>query len=754
MKRNSKRNLLYDQEFAFYKAVLEQSPDGYSLLNSEGDFVGVNRAFCDLSGYSEFELLSMNLKDLVPPEIPLTLFPRLVEGQSGEGRIKILRKNGDLLQTSIKGSSLTFHDQTFFLGIVTDITAQYDAEGLLRASEAKYRTLFDSAPDPIVIHDGKSILDLNQATLEALSLENKEQVLGIDPMSLLHPEDQDRGRQRISQLMNNGKTLPPEEFRILLHNNGERIVVASPTLISFGGKQAVMVNYHDITERKAILEALQKSEENYRNVVQDQTEYIMRYLPDGSITFVNDSFCRAFHTTFEEATTQNITIGNRGSEIVRVKNKIKALSADNPIIVDEHQSITPDGKQVWHLWLDRGIFDGQGKLTEIQAVGRDVTARKQIEESLQASTTQLEEAQRMANIGSYILDIQNDKWTGGTILYEMFGIVETQELTVAAWSDIVHPDDRDEMNAYFAACVSGKQKRFDKEYRIINKKDHSLHWVHGHGRFTFDSHGNPLKMIGVIQDITERKLAEREREQALFDAQAANRVKDQFIANISHEIRTPLNSLLGFSDILNQKHNEFNQEEDVDIFNHINSASKRLMRTVDSMVNISQLEAGYIKIFPETFDLIVMAKAVLDESFPIAREKELAFNFNTRLKTAKVHADVYSIQQVITNLLDNAIKFTPKGSVTVEIGKQAQRIYLSVMDTGIGMSADYQKRIFEPYTQESEGFTKNYQGLGLGMALTRRYVDLNNVDIELKSEMGVGTTCTLIFPAYGGGASA
>ena len=347
----------------------------------------------------------------------------------------------------------------------------------------------------------------------------------------------------------------------------------------------------------------------------------MRYLPDGSITFVNDSYCRAFETSLDEAMTMNITMGNKGAEIARIKNKIKALTPDHPISVDEHESTTPDGSKAWHLWIDRGIFDDSGNLTEIQAVGRD---------------------------------------------------------------------------------------------------------------------------------ITKRKLAEDELELALNEARTANRVKDQFIANISHEIRTPLNSLLGFSDILNQSNGDAHPEKDENIFNYISSASKRLMRTVDSMVNISQLEAGNIKVYPETLDLVSMTKLVIVEFSQIAEEKGLTIHFNTNLEEAKVFADEYCVRHAITNLTDNAIKFTSQGSVKLEIGQRGDRITLSVTDTGIGMSADYQKRIFEPYTQESEGFTKNYQGLGLGMALTRRYVDLNHVDIEFSSERGIGTIFTLIFPVYKG----
>jgi len=507
-----------------------------------------------------------------------------------------------------------------------------------------------------------------------------------------------------------------------------------------------MVNYHDITERKKTLEALRRSEQNYRNVVQDQSEYIIRYLPDGSITFVNDSFCRAFGTSLEEATSKNVTQGNLESEIIRIKKKIEALTPENPIVSDEHITISIDGEEVWHHWSDRGIFDEEGRLKEIQAVGRDITTRKRIEESLHASSTQLEEAQRLANIGSYILDINNDSWTGADILYEMFGIDDTAELNVAAWSALVHPDDRDEMTAYFASRVANKHTYFDKEYRIVNKKDRGVRWVHGLGEFTFDEEGNPLKMIGVIQDITERKQAQEQREQALLDAQTANRVKDQFISNISHEIRTPLNSILGFSDILNTRYNHVVNPDDAKIFGFINHASQRLMRTVDSILNLSQLEAGTIKTYLHQIDLVSIAKTVIEDSQQIAEEKGLDLALKTKFDQAMVYADEYCMQQVITNLMENAIKFTVQGRVEIEIDRQGSQFVLSVIDSGIGISEDYLKRIYKPYSQESEGFTKNFQGIGLGMALTKRYADLNNVEIKLKSRAGDGTTFTLIFP--------
>jgi len=751
------KNLFYESDFPIYKALLDQSREGFSLLDAEGRYVGVNQAFCVITGYDESELLSMSIADLNPPDRELKLFPKLLKGQSGKQRIEILKKDGSRLHANVTGCTLDYEGQVYILGIVSDLSHQAQAEVNSIESEEKYRTLFDSAPDPIVIHNGKEILDLNKSALLALSIDEKSQIIGSDPFSHVHPDDRKRARFRINELVERGTPLKPAEFRIVIATGDVRIALASPTPIVYDGQNAYMVNYHDITHRKEILdeltkakdfaenlmetantmivsfdseakitsfnkfaeqltgyeksevigknwfelfipgreqssipqvfanvlkqlpesshhenyictksgeerliswnntlmlseageasgvlsigmditaskraeEALRMSEEHYRNVVQDQTEYIMRYLPDGSITFVNDSFCRAFDTTLDAAIGSNITRKNMDTEIERISQKIKALSVKNPIITDEHISIRPSGEKAWHLWIDRGIFDENGELKEIQAVGRDITERKLMEESLQASTSKLE--------------------------------------------------------------------------------------------------------------------------QALKDTRTANQVKDQFIANISHEIRTPLNSILGFSDLLKHRYKEKLRENDEGIFEYINGASRRLMRTVDSILSISQLETGTLKAYPKTIDLLALSRMVLNEFNSLAAEKELNLELNSKLEKAEVFADEYCIHQTILNLVENAIKFTLKGGVEIKIEEQDGQKTLAVMDTGIGISKEYQQKIYEPYTQESEGYTKNYQGIGLGLALTKRYAALNDVKINLKSEEGIGSTFTLIFPKRVGG---
>jgi len=873
MNEKSSKYLFEDHDHAVLQAILAHSSEGFCLLNEGGVILDLNPAFSVMMGYDEAELVGMNIKVLVPPDRKPVLLPKLQKGQDADAQVQLVHKNGSLVHADVKARVVKQAKDTLFLGVITDITSQAVAEKASRESEEKYQILFNSEPNPIVIHNGKEILEVNRATLHALNLRHKSEIIGKNPLDLIAPEDKERAQLRLNA-MEKEERVDPEEFVINLPNGEQRIVIASPTLVEYEGETAFMVNYRDITDRqatrealvrskdfaenlmetantlvvvldpdakitmfnkfaedltgykksevlgknwvktfipqrdqdfilqlfsalveqspkaaknengivtksgeerlvswnntvlrsgdgnlsgvlsiglditesKAAEEALKTSEEHYRNVVQDQTEYIMRYTPDAVITFVNDSYCREFNIRFEEAVGKNLLSNKLAPEIKRIKNKIATLTVDNPINIDEHISTKQDGEEAWHLWVDRGIFDNEGRLQEVQAVGRDITERKQMEESLRTSTTQLEEAQRLAKVGAYTYDIMNDSWESSPVLSEIFGIPSAYTKNMESWLNLVHPEDREGARNYLETCVVERRPEFNTEYRILRHSDQALHWVHGIGRFVYDDDGSALRMIGVIQDITSRKLSEADREKALVEARTANQVKDQFIANISHEIRTPLNSILGFSDILHQRYKSALRKNDINIFDYINNASGRLMRTVDSILNISQLEAGILKVFPREIDLVSISKTVLEETRAIAEEKGLQILLDSKLKTAVVHADEYCVHQAVANLVENAIKFTSKGSVQIIVSSQDKdTATVSIEDTGIGISKEYRDRIYEPYTQESEGFTKDYQGVGLGMALTKRYAELNDIQIKLKSKPGIGTTFTLLF---------
>ncbi|MBC8191301.1 MAG: CHASE domain-containing protein [Candidatus Marinimicrobia bacterium] len=684
-------------------------------------------------------------------------------------------------------------------------------------------------------------------------------------------------------------------------------------------------------ERKQTEEALQKSEERYRSVVQDQTEYIMRYLPDGTRTFVNDSYCRTFNTTEEQVLGESFLYDVSKTSKQRLKKKIADLTLENPVISDEHESITTEGKKIWRQWVDRGIFDEKGVLKEIQATGSDITERKQAEESLQfriklesltsaisskfinlhseevnkgingalqdiaelidadrsyvflfsdnmttMSNTHewcaegiepqmdklqgipveavpwwMEKLCRLENIyiprvadlppeassEKEILQDQNIQslivvpmiytevlvgfvgsdsvraekaWSGEIVsLIKIIGEMiinalehERAEVGLASlrkhnemilktagegiygldlegkttfvnpaaakmigWDpndligksqhDVLHysrpdgtPYPREECPIYAAFTDGGVHSVDDEVFWHKNGSSFPVEYISTPIR---DEQGNILGAVVTFKDISKRKLIQNQLESALIEAKQANQVKDQFISNISHEIRTPLNSIIGFSDLFQQRYGELVRDKDKDIFGFITNSSNRLMRTVESILNLSQLDAGSIKIEKRGHDLNYIVRAVIGEVKPQLNEKGLEITYIPTDQQAKVLVDDHSMHQSILNIIENAIKYTLEGNIDIKLIQKKDSYRLSIQDTGIGISEKYQKRIFDPYTQESEGFTKNYQGIGLGLALAKRYLELNDVELELESQKNVGSTFTLIFLKHEGG---
>jgi CheY-like chemotaxis protein/anti-sigma regulatory factor (Ser/Thr protein kinase) len=229
-------------------------------------------------------------------------------------------------------------------------------------------------------------------------------------------------------------------------------------------------------------------------------------------------------------------------------------------------------------------------------------------------------------------------------------------------------------------------------------------------------------------------------------AESANRLKDAFIANISHEIRTPLNGLLGMSGLIRDTFRGNIKKEDEELFVGIDFSSKRIIRTVDMILNYSRLQVGKFPVFRKNMDLPVVCENLIREYSKAARQKSLDLAFRNDCGVAKIFADEYSITMAISNLIDNAIKFTQQGSVRIILSKgKDDDIILTVKDTGIGISDDYLDRIFEPYLQEQMGYGRAYEGVGLGLSLVKKVLSLNDAAISITSEKGKGTAFSINF---------
>jgi protein-histidine pros-kinase len=219
-----------------------------------------------------------------------------------------------------------------------------------------------------------------------------------------------------------------------------------------------------------------------------------------------------------------------------------------------------------------------------------------------------------------------------------------------------------------------------------------------------------------------------------------------FIANVSHEIRTPLNLITGYTDLIDEHLAEQNDESLKDYVEGTQRACARLLRTIGSVLDISKIQAGAFGLVPTRLEIGPLLERLVVDFRVIADRKGIALTCTIDALGASVVFDEYCLMQALTNLLDNACKFTERGSITCRLYRAPDgTLCLEIRDTGIGISEEYLPHLFEPFSQERSGSVRQFQGTGLGLALTRKYLELNGAMISVQSEKGKGTTFTIHF---------
>jgi len=287
---------------------------------------------------------------------------------------------------------------------------------------------------------------------------------------------------------------------------------------------------------------------------------------------------------------------------------------------------------------------------------------------------------------------------------------------------------------------SGEIKDMELQiYDLSNK----LIWVNITAKSRFDKDGNLLWIDGVLEDISIRKAAEIHLIKAKEQAEEMSRLKSSFLANMSHEIRTPLNGILGFAEILKEEIKDNEQLRHVKV---IEKSGRRLLETLDLILNFSKLEAESVNAHYGEVNIYKVIDEVVKNFEAMAKNKNLSFTREIKHDNITAQIDERFLRHVLNNLIKNAIVYTDNGGVIVTFDKDENDMIIKVKDTGIGIAKENFEIIFEPFRQESEGYSRNFEGTGLGLSITKRFIELLKGEITVQSEVGIGSTFTVRLP--------
>ncbi|GJE18129.1 PAS domain S-box protein [Methylobacterium marchantiae] len=524
---------------------------------------------------------------------------------------------------------------------------------------------------------------------------------------------------------------------------------ASVAIDAIRDEAGIVIGYaeitRDITERRAAELELKRSEDRYRTLSEALPVLVWTTRPPGGIaTYVNPAFTAFYGDIGPERVER--TMRNHPEDAQRMEFAWRDAHNNGRTFTVEGRLRRHDGVYRWHKIVmipipahdDRAADAGEwlGTALDIDDI---ITARQRLEET----TDLLRIAQKAADAGTWDLDLWTDVITLGPKAVGLFGLTgeSARAMPVQDWARVVHRDDIEAVRGEALRAIQSRTN-YAAEYRIL--VDSEERWISTRGRVLYDAASVPYRMVGLHFDITERKAVEAALRAATAEAERASAAKSDFLAAMSHEIRTPLNSILGYADLLLEEPSR--TPEDRRRLELIQGSGTALLTVVNDVLDFSKIEAGQFTLELLSFPL----RDLIENTVDIVRGSALKspVTILSRLDPALpafATGDANRLRQVLLNLLNNAVKFTPAGSVSLNVtlcGEDAAGSVLrfEVVDTGIGISADQQERLFQRFSQVDSSISRRFGGTGLGLAICRRLVSMMGGTIGVTSSPGEGST--------------
>ncbi|HEY0901407.1 MAG TPA: ATP-binding protein [Micavibrio sp.] len=485
--------------------------------------------------------------------------------------------------------------------------------------------------------------------------------------------------------------------------------------------------------------------DDWRHFVEMSNDVMAVSTADGYFARVNATFRDILGYSDEELREMTFLDLVCAEDRAAVRRTIHSLmqddTTDNHLVDFEARVQAKDGCLHYIEWRQKR----SGGL--IYSVGHDVTAINEHESALRQQQQMLSEAQAIGHMGHWRWPIGNENITWSDEIYRIFGVKKGAfHPSLDTLTTLVHKRDISRVMQAFQRAII-EQKNYEMEFRAV-RPDGETRYIRCEGKCEQDEDGDVSALFGIMQDITERTLHERDLYEAKDAAERAYAAKSQFLANMSHELRTPLNAIIGFSEMMqSQLLGPIGTPKYLDYITGIRESGEHLLDLISDILDMSKIEAGKYELDLEDMNINKIIPLAAHMMEGRAQESGIQLSVNMPKENLQIVADRRAIMQIVLNLLSNAVKFTqPGGTVKIECLPREEYICIRVIDTGIGIPANKLDVVTRPFEQAASSYTREHEGTGLGLSITKDLVELHGGNLHIESTVGVGTTVTIRLP--------
>jgi two-component system, sensor histidine kinase and response regulator len=756
------------------RGALEFAATGFALISTQGEILEANACLCRMLGYSKEELKGLTANEISHPDDRLRSKSNLEAIQRGdidnyEFEKRYICKDGHVIWVNVRLSLLNYSSTQpkELILQVDNITQRKEAEGELLHKETRLKLALAAA------NAGAWEWDLvDSSTWWADEIYSILRLApGVIPASqekwlaTIHPEDRARVQKHIQHAVSHGAGYQ-ETYRLIREDGSTAWIedYADVELDTKGQVSRVFGISQDVTERTLIELAVQHSESRLRAILNCAVDAIITMDSHGRIHSFNPSAEKMFGYLSCEILGEDISI------LIPSPHKERHHSYINRYLRTGMPHIIGQSREIQALHKSGRLIPIELTVTEVENQGerfftgmlRDISAHKQAEAALISARSEL---QSVINAASEISIIASTP--EGVITLFNSGAERMLGYSAADIIGIRTPVMFHDMNEVVSRSIeltnlSGKAITGFAVlvYEAIQHGFEAREWIYirkNGSRLTVlltitpirDADGIITGFLGIAKDITPLKITQAELYRAKIQAEQANKAKSEFLANMSHEIRTPLNAVLGIAFLLGNTSLDISQKQYVKM---ISGAGRSLLLILNDILDFSKIEAGRMDISLVEFSLDEMLDELASIMSVNAADKDLDLLISVQPEVPRIlMGDGMRLQQILINLAGNAIKFTQKGHVSLQIALETAsadmiNIRFTVLDTGIGMSQQQQERLFQPFSQADNSMTRKYGGTGLGLAISKRLVELMNGSIGVKSQLDCGSEFWFCLP--------